>query len=52
MGLTIAATSVEMQLADPPTDLENEAYALWAKEQFDTYIDKMSKGIVNFFFVS
>lgn len=49
MGLTIAATSVEMQLADPPTDLENEAYALWAKEQFDTYIDKMSKGMVNFF---
>jgi hypothetical protein len=45
MGLTIAATTVEMQLANPPADMaENEAYALWAKEQFDAYIDKISKG--------
>ena len=45
MGLTIAATTVEMQLVNPPADMaENEAYALWAKEQFDAYIDKISKG--------
>jgi len=45
MGHIIAASSIEMELSNPPPEtLDNEANALWAKEKFENFIAKVAKG--------